>query len=165
MLGEHVGVDLQGFLVFADVREHHGPQVAITGVARFAGHQQVHLLQSSNRAVLPIQCHGVVIASRIEARRELQAAHQEIFRVLIASQTARHLREHPDGRDIRRMTLQVLSQQHFRMANLVFAQRVGCRHETRVLGRCLDMLRVGRIGAVGVALKNQQIADFSPRVR
>jgi hypothetical protein len=59
----------------------------------------------------------------------------------------------------------VLSQKQFRLADLVLAQRVRRRHEPRVLGRCLDMLRVGRVRALRVALQNEQIADFSPGVR
>jgi hypothetical protein len=74
---EQVVVEVDGLGVITDAAQHHRLQVVATGIARIVAQQALDLDQRLLGLVGPIQDQRVVLPRRVEAGRELEAAHQQ----------------------------------------------------------------------------------------
>ena len=104
MRGEHLGVDLDRLIELADARQDRGLQIVVAGIARARAASSVSISRrASHGLVLPMQDDRIVVAGGREARRELQAARQQVLGILVAAQPRRDFREHADGGDVGRI--------------------------------------------------------------
>ena len=164
VLGQDALVQLDGLCVFPDRIEDRRLEVTKAGVARLAAEDPLDLGQRLDLLVLAVQHERVVVARGREAGRELEAASQQLLGVRVAAQAARHLRKHADRGDVSRVGLEVRAQQHLGLRYLVGAQRRRRLEQARVAGRGTDVLRVGSVGAHGIADDRQVVGELAPGV-
>ena len=145
--------------------EHRGVQVAIAGVTRLPGEQPLDLRQRQIRLALAVEHHGIVVARFIEARRELEAAFEQLLRILVAAQPRGNLRQHTQRRDVGRVGLEVSAQARLCERQVVFDERTGGLRQARVACCCLEEVRPRVIRPVRIALRIQLIGEQSPGVR
>ena len=110
ILGEHVCIQPDRLLVFADTDEDGSLQVSIAGIARLGFERAVDLRQRRRCFVLTMQHERVVVTRSCEAGRELQAALQHALGIGIASEPSSDLRQHAQRRHVRGMLLEVCTQ-------------------------------------------------------
>ena len=148
MFGEEVFVQFDRFPEVAGTAQHHRPEVAIAGIAGVLGQQPFDLGQRLLRAIAAVQDHGVVLARRMEARRQLQATLEQVGGVLVAPDPRRDFGQHPDRGDIGGRTPQPAAQQRLGMGNVVVDEGAARLEQDRV-GHCVaeDSLHAGlRLG-------------------
>ncbi len=165
ILGEHVCIQPDRLLVFADADEDGSLQVSIAGIARLGFERAVDLCQRRRCFVLTMQHERVVVTRRCEAGRELQAALQHALGIGIASEPSSDLRQHAQRRYVRGMLLEVCTQLRLRNRDLVVAESCGGFEQARIARRKLDVLRVSLVGTARVADRSEVIAERSPRIR
>ena len=161
---EHGGIDCGGTGVVADVREHRGLEVAVTGVARLAGDELLDVRQRRCGLALAIEHGGVVVAGSIEARGELQAALEQQLRVGVAAQARRNFGEHPQCRHVGRVALEMRAQHRLGLRDAVLDQRRRGGKQPRVARGRLDVARVGCVRSRGVADRDEMVRERKPRV-
>ena len=91
---QHRFVERCGAGVVAEVGEHGGLEIAIAGIARFLRDQLLYLRECRGGLALAVEHRGVVVTSRIEARREFEAALEQRLGIRVATQPRGHLRQH-----------------------------------------------------------------------
>src|SRR6266851_3094885 len=69
--------------IIAQVRQHRGLEIQVSRIARLTSEQSLNLLQCRRGLPLPVEYHGVVMASRIEAGAEFEAALEQRLRVRV----------------------------------------------------------------------------------
>ena len=111
-----------------------------------------------------MQDDGEIVARRGEARRKLEAAFEQILRIAIAAEARRDLGEHPDRRDIGRVLPEMGAEQCLGRRDAVFAQRDRRLQQSRIAGRRLQVLRVGRVGTLVITKGRQVIGQRTPGV-
>ena len=142
---EHLGIDFDGLFVLAYFDQDHRPQIAIGGIVRVEALQQIDLTQSGGGLVLPLQHDRILMAGGHETRRELQASLQQDLGARVAAQACRDLGQHAQRDNIRFMLLQVRAQAMFGLGNLALDQCRRRGQQPRILGRRLDVARIGGI--------------------
>ena len=125
VLLEHALVDLDRLRVVAEVGEDRGLQEAIGRVARLTREQLLDLAERRRGVALPHQHRGVVVTCHVEARRELEAALEQLLGIRIAAQPCGDLRQHAQRGDVGRVALKVRAQPRIRYRQLVRHQRGG----------------------------------------
>jgi hypothetical protein len=164
MGGEHLGINLDGFAVLADLPENDRPQILVNRISRLGAGELIEVMQRRRGLVLPLQHDDVLVAGGREARGEFQAALQQRLGIGIAAEAGRHLGQHAQRRHIGRMALQMRPQQRFRFRNPAVDE---CRRRDQqpwILGRCLDVLRISGVRAPRIAAEGQQITQRAPRI-
>ena len=156
-------VDRQRRGVFAERPEDRRLEVLVSGVARFGAQQHVDLLQGRGAAILPMQYMGVVVAGGIEARRQLQAHHQQPIGLEVALQAPRHFGQHAQAGDVGGLAIQMSAQQRLGARHIVVAERRRRFHELRILCRGAQVLIERAAGAGTVAAGAQMIGQRQPR--
>ncbi len=123
VFGQYPGVDLQRLRVLADPTENRALQVARTGVPGVFREEPVDLRQGLGGLVLAVQDHCIIVPCSRKARRQLQAADQEVLGIVEPPDPGSDLRQHPDCGDIGRPLLQVGLEEGLRLGNPVLVQR------------------------------------------
>ena len=108
---------------------------------------------------------GVVLARGIETGRQLQAALQQVQRILVAAQPGGDLGEHADRRHVGRRLLQVSAQQRLGLGNTVLDQRDGGGQQLRVAGGMAHVVGVGGVGGLLLAGGHEVVAERAPCLR
>ncbi len=162
MGGKQRVVQVDRLLEVADPGEDRGLEVLVARIVRLELEQRLRFPQRLNRLVLAVENDGVVVARRRKAGRQLEATCQKVLGIVVAAQPCGNFREHADGRHIGRELFEVGAQQRLGLGNLVFAERRGGGHQSRVAGRRLDLPCVGRIGAGRIAAVRELVAQRSP---
>ena len=165
VLLEDVLVDADGLLVFADARQHRRMQGAVVGVVCVGGEQPLDLLQRRGVLALAVQRDGVVVPCAEKARRQLQAALEQVLRVAVAANPAGDFGQHAEGRDVRRVFRQVPSQQRLGLRDAVLAQCRPGSQQARVARRGLQQAGAGGLGTAFLADGGQVVGQGPPRLR
>jgi hypothetical protein len=92
----------------------------------------------------------------------LQAAHQEVFRIVIAAQPAGNLGEHANGGRIVGIFLQVIAQQALSPWELVLTEREGSGHQLRRPVRRFDVAGVSALRTLVVPQHRQLRRELAP---
>ena len=114
---QYFRVYVDGFAVLADLDQNDRLQISIHRIVRIQLLQPIDLSKRGCGFIAPMQNHGVLVARRIEARRQLQTSLQECLGVGVAAQTGRHLGQHAQRGHIGRVLLQMRAQQGFGLRN------------------------------------------------
>ena len=128
ILLERLHIDVDGAGILGDPGQYRGVQASIIGVARLDGQEPFDFGKRRGMLALPEQRDRVVVTRAVKARRELQAAGEQVLRVLIAAEPCGDLGEHADRRHVGRTLAQVLAQQCFGERYIVLAQ---CRRRSQ----------------------------------
>ena len=162
---EHRPVLRDGFLELADAAEDRRLEIAQPGIRRIVGEQRLRFAQRGFGLVRPMQHHRVVLPRHREARRELETARQQRFRIGDAADARRDFGEHADGGDVGGIVPQVLAQQAFRVGDAVLAQRQRRNHELRIARRMPQMLRESLVGGLAHLERAVVIRERAPGIR
>ena len=162
VLLEQLGVNGARPCALTHAAQHHGMEVAVTGVAGLHFQQALYLCQCCRRFVTTMQQHGEVIAGRGEGRCQLETACQQAVGGFVLPAPHRHLRQHADGGHVGRCLLQVVFEQALRPRHVVGEHRRGRLLECRAAGSELDMARIGFISAGSVAYRHKMVGKNSP---
>ena len=111
-----------------------------------------------------MQDHGIVVARRPEARRQFQAAGQQVLGVAVAPDARGDLGQHADGSHVSWKLLQVTAQQRLGDGDATFGQCQRRFHEPGIARRIANVVGVGLVGACGITHRIQVITQGAPGI-
>jgi len=109
-----------------------------------------------------MQYYGVVVTCCSKTGREFETTQQEISSFTVAAATYRDFSKHPDCRHIGRFLLKVRLEQPLCHWYVVLDHRSRSLLQGRILGRALDMPRIGLVTFLGIADGQQVIREDAP---
>jgi hypothetical protein len=104
------------------------------------------------------------VARGDEARRELQAFREQLLGIGITAQARGCLGQHPEGRDVGRVAVEVRAQQRLRGRDAALGKCGRRTEQARIACRGLDVVGVGRIRTGAVTHRREVIAEAPPAV-
>ena len=131
-----IGCD--GAIGFAQPREYGRFQIAIARILRMALQQFIGLRQCIGRFVLTMQDGRVVEPRRVKSRRQLDAARQQCFGLIVMAEPRARFRQHADRGHIGGMIVQKRPQDALAVRQIVVAQRACCLDQSRVVYRSAE---------------------------
>src|ERR1700730_9100477 len=106
------------------------------------------------------QCQ--IVASRGEARCQLDAMLEQRLGVTVAAQSAGDLRQHAQRGDIAGCAPEVCSQQRLSFRQAVCEQGRAGSQQGRIARRTFQMMRIGEVGVLPIAYFGVQDAELQP---
>ncbi len=134
-------------------------------MAGLAREQRLDLAERGSGVSLAHQHGCVVVPRHVEARREFQAALEQLLGVLVTAQPCSDFRQHAQRGDVGRVSLQVGAQPRVRHRQVVGHQR-GCGlQQVRIAARRLQVARPRQVRTARVATDIELVREQTPAIR
>ena len=154
--------DRQRRFVLAFLHEERAFHQPIRRVARLGAEQRVEFRQCVVVALPPYQRRRVILACEMEMRRELEAAFQEVERVIDLADADTDRGQEPDGAGVQRILPEHVAHEAFRFRELAVSEEFQRLGKLRVAHRRFEVAIVGVPAAVLVTLRRQLVAERLP---
>src|SRR5882762_1103457 len=165
ILSEDAAVKLNRLLVAAKRAEDRSLEIATGGIQGILRQQPFDFAECREMLVLAMEDYCIVPPRGREAGRKFKTARQQLLSVSVALQSRRNLSQHPDGGDVSRTLLQVLTQKRFGVRNAVLTQSRRGFEQAGVLGGAPDVPRVRGVSGGGIADGGQMPGKRQPSLR